>query len=68
MTPELEKKLQDCPSLPSPASIAVQIINLANESEIDIQRFISILSCDPALASKILRIANSPLYPLFQKD
>ncbi|PJA79875.1 MAG: hypothetical protein CO149_01540 [Nitrospirae bacterium CG_4_9_14_3_um_filter_51_5] len=47
--------------------MAVQIINLAHESEIDIQRFISILSCDPALASKILRTANSPLYPYPKK-
>ena len=62
MTPELEKKLQSCPSLPTPTPIAVQIITLANEPEIDLHRFIGILNCDPALASKILRTANSPLY------
>jgi diguanylate cyclase (GGDEF)-like protein len=62
MTPELEEKLTSCSSLPSPTPVAVQIITLANEPEIDLHRFISILNCDPALASKILRIANSPLY------
>ena len=67
MTPELEKKLQSCPSLPSPTNVAIQIIKLANEPEVDIDRIIKILHCDPALASKILRIANSPLYPYSKK-
>ncbi len=67
MTPELKEKLQSCPSLPSPTPIAVQIITLANEPEINIDRFIKILNCDPALASKILRIANSPVYPYSKK-
>ncbi|GJL68468.1 MAG: hypothetical protein NPIRA06_11030 [Nitrospirales bacterium] len=67
MTPELEKKLQSCPSLPSPTNVAIQIINLANEPEADIDRIIKILHCDPALASKILRTANSPLYPYSKK-
>ncbi len=62
MTPEIKKKLQSCPSLPTPTPIAVQIITLANEPEIDLHRFIGILNCDPALASKILRTANSSLY------
>lgn len=67
MTPELEKKLQSCPSLPSPTPVAVRIITLANEPEVDIDRIIKILHCDPALASKILRTANSPLYPYSKK-
>jgi diguanylate cyclase (GGDEF)-like protein len=67
MTPELQAKLRSCTSLPSPTSVAVQIIALANEPEINLKRFIKILNCDPALASKILRIANSPLYPYSKK-
>lgn len=67
MTPKLVETLLSCPSLPTPATVAVQIITLANEPEIDLHRFIKILHCDPALASKILRIANSPLYPYSKK-
>jgi diguanylate cyclase (GGDEF)-like protein len=67
MNPELEKKFHACSSLPSPTPVAVQIISLANEPEIDLQQLIDILNCDPALASKILRIANSPLYPYSKK-
>ena len=67
MTPELKEKLQSCPNLPSPPTIALQIIELANDPEIDFKKIIQLLNCDPALASKILRIANSPLYPYVKK-
>ena len=67
MTPELEAKLKACPNLPSPPTVAIQIIQLAKEPEIDLDRIIQILSCDPALACKILRVANSPLYPYVKK-
>ena len=67
MTPELEAKLKACPNLPSPPAVAIQIIQLANEPEIDIDRIIDLLNCDPALSSKILRVANSPLYPFSNK-
>lgn len=67
MTPELQEKLQSCPNLPSPPAIAIQIIQLANEPEIDLDRIIHLLNCDPALSSKILRVANSPLYPYPKK-
>ncbi len=67
MNPELEAKLKACPNLPSPPTVAVQIIELANEPEMDFKRIIQALNCDPALASKILRIANSPLYAYAKK-
>ena len=67
MTPELEAKLKACPNLPSPPAIGIQIIQLANEPEIDLDRIIHLLNCDPALSSKILRVANSPLYPFSKK-
>lgn len=62
MNPDIIKKLQSCPSLPSPPTIAMQIINLVNQPEIEVKDFTKLLNCDPALASKILRIANSGLY------
>ncbi len=67
MTPELKEQLLSCPNLPSPPTIALQIIELANDQEIDFKKIIQLLNCDPALASKILRIANSPLYPYVKK-
>ena len=67
MTPELQAKLKACPNLPSPPAIAIQIIQAANESESDFKKIIQLLTCDPALASKILRVANSPTYPYVKK-
>ena len=67
MTPELEAKLKNCPNLPSPSAIALQIIQVANEPDVDFNQIIEILNCDPALSSKILRMANSPLYPYVKK-
>lgn len=67
MTPELQEKLRSCPNLPSPQTVAVQIIQLANEPDSDFKRVIQLLNQDPALAGKILRVANSPLYPYANK-
>jgi len=67
MTPELQAKLKACPNLPSPPTIAIQIITLANDPESDFKKLIQVLTCDPALTSKILRIANSPMYPYAKK-
>ena len=67
MKPEIEEKLRLCTSLPSPPTIAAQIINLVNDPEVDIKKITALLHCDPALSSKILRIANSPIYPYPKK-
>ncbi len=67
MTPELQEKLNSCPNLPSPPTIALKIIELANDPDADFKHIIQLLNCDPALASKILRIANSPVYPYGKK-
>jgi len=62
MTPELQAQLENCKSLPSPPGVASQIINLANDPEADINKIAKILSMDPAITTKILRIANSSMY------
>ena len=67
MTPELQEKLKSCPNLPSPPTIAIRIIQLANDPETDFKKIIQLLTCDPALTSKILRTANSPIYPYVKK-
>ena len=62
MTPELEAKLAACPTLPSPPIVAMHILALARDPDIEIEELVNVISTDPALASKILRMANSPLY------
>ena len=54
--------LEQCEDLPSPPGVADQIIHLSSESNSDIDTLAEIVSYDPALTAKILRIANSSLY------
>ncbi len=62
MTPELRKQLESCETLPSPPGVATQIINLANDPKAEISEIAKILAMDPAITTKILRIANSAMY------
>ena len=67
LSPELEKKLKTCRTLPSPPTYALKIIELVNTPELDINQVVKVFSLDPVMVSKILRIANSPLYASQQK-
>lgn len=62
LPPESEARLQSCTNLPSPPKVALQIIKLAKDPNIDVEDVARILSIDPALSTKILRMANSALY------
>ncbi len=62
MTPELQARLENCKTLPSPPGVATQIITLANDPEADIQKISKVMALDPAITAKVLRLANSPLY------
>jgi len=62
MSPELNTALSLCRNLPSPAGIAVRIIELAQDPETDIATAADVISMDMALSARMMRIANSPLY------
>lgn len=62
MNPDLERSLQLCPDLPSLSGVALQIVEMGRDPDIDVGALAAALSRDPALAAKILRVANSPLY------
>src|SRR5262245_10339748 len=62
ITQELRSRIESCHNLPSPPGVATRIIELANDPEADIARIADVLSLDPAITAKILRIANSPMY------
>lgn len=64
---KLLSSLKNCTSLPSPPAIALKVIELAQDPEVNISKVADVVSMDPALAAKILRVANSPLYALQRK-
>lgn len=59
---QLQNKLKAAVTFPSPPAVAQQIIDLASDPEIDIAKVAAVVTKDPGLTAKILRVANSSLY------
>lgn len=59
---DLEKELRGCKSLPSLPAVAIKVIEASKDPDIGLREISAIISSDPALAAKILKIANSPMY------
>ena len=68
MNPEVEAHLRSLVNFPSPPGVATHIIELARDSDIEMSKVAKALSMDSALSTKILRIANSPLYAQRRKS
>ncbi len=64
---ELRARLENCTNLPSPPTVALRIIDLSNDLNVDIGKVADVVSMDPALSAKLLRISNSPIYALRRK-
>lgn len=62
MQPELATLLDRCPDLPTPPGVALRVIALAQDPKADLNATADAIGLDPALAARILRIANSPLF------
>lgn len=62
LSEDLIEKLIAGSNLPSLPSVAVKIINASKDPDIGLADVAAIISSDPAISSKILKIANSPLY------
>ena len=59
--------LEKCTNLPSPPTVAMRILDLSQNPKVDIGKVADVVSLDPALTAKILRIANSPIYAIRRK-
>src|SRR5512140_2775894 len=60
----LQQLITDQLSLPSPPAIAVQILNAVQRDDVSLHDLARIISADPALTAKLLRVANSSFYSL----
>ncbi len=54
-------------TLPSLPAVALKILEVVQKEDFSVQELASIISADPALTAKTLRIANSPYYAPLQK-
>jgi len=59
---DLEQELRKCTSLPSLPVVAQKIIALSKDPDVSLGDVSSIISGDPGLASKLLKVVNSPIY------
>jgi len=59
---EFETRIKSQVDLPSPSQVAREVITLASNPDIEIAKVANAISCDPAMAAKLLRIANSAFY------
>ena len=64
MNQELLEKVLKCPRLPSLPTIAIEVIDLCRQSDVNLNQIAHIISNDPALSTKILRTVNSSYYGL----
>ncbi|MBZ4193190.1 MAG: GGDEF domain-containing protein [Candidatus Contendobacter sp.] len=62
MHAELEQRLRFCGNLPSLPAVALQVIDLANDPDVQLNDLAKVIERDPALVTKLFRAANSPLY------
>lgn len=58
----IAQKLRHCETLPSLPAVAVRVITLANDPQTQMTQIADLVSLDPGLATKMLKVANSPLY------
>ena len=63
---DLLNKVLECPRLPSLPAIAIEVIELCRQDDINIRQIASTISNDPALSTKILKTVNSSFYGLSQ--
>ncbi|MEX0776769.1 MAG: GGDEF domain-containing protein [Phycisphaeraceae bacterium] len=62
MNQELLEQVLRSPRLPSLPTIALEVIELVQQKDVNIKQIANTISHDPALATKILRTVNSSFY------
>lgn len=60
MRTTIQEKLERCTSLPTLPAVAVQVLELCQKD--DLNQIAAVVGRDPALATKLLKTANSPMF------
>ena len=67
MQPAIRERLEKCSSLPSLPAVAIQVLRLCQSEDLDLAQIAKVITNDPALSAKMLRLVNSPSYGLRQQ-
>lgn len=66
MDAKLLDRIRECPSLPTLPAVAVRVLELTRNPQVNLHHVAKVISNDPALATKLLRTVNSSFYGLSQ--
>jgi diguanylate cyclase (GGDEF)-like protein len=61
---EFERQLLESPDLPTLPAVAQRVLELCNQVDTDLILLSNTISADPSIATRILRLINSPAYGL----
>ncbi len=64
---ELPRALEQADGLPSMPGVVVEVLRLAKDEEAGIPDFARVISGDPALAAKLLKVSNSSMFGIGQE-
>ncbi|MBM3793220.1 MAG: GGDEF domain-containing protein [Acidobacteria bacterium] len=66
MTPlqQIRDRIERCTTLPSLPAVALRVLELCQQERLDLNEIAKVISSDPALAAKLVRTANSPIFAL----
>ncbi len=67
MQPAIRERLEKCSNLPSLPAVALQVLKLCQGEDLDLGQIAKVITNDPALSAKMLRLVNSPSYGLRQQ-
>lgn len=67
MADDVYQELRNHPDLPTANGVAMEILRLAADEDCDINELSQLVETDPATASRILHIVNSPLFGVSQQ-
>ena len=62
MKPELLERIKNQKSFPTIPQVALEVVRLCEQEEVSIPKLGEVVSRDPAVASRLIRMANSPVF------
>ncbi len=64
---EVQRRILNIGSLPTLPRVAIEVISMANDPQVSIKEIASVISRDPSLSARVLKVANSAFYGLTQR-
>ncbi|MFC1553593.1 HDOD domain-containing protein [candidate division KSB1 bacterium] len=64
---ELISRIKEGEDLPTLSQVAIRIINMASDETVSAQDIGNVITLDPALTARLIRIVNSPFYGFSKK-